>query len=56
MGSPQQPSAEQITILEKSGQLQLMEPPKRIIIRNGNLESMISMPSQAVSLLKLDWK
>lgn len=56
MGSPQQPSSEQITLLEKSGQLQLIETPKRITIRNGYLESKINMPSQAVSLFKLDWK
>ncbi len=55
MGSPKSPSAEQITELEKAGQLQLLRSPQWIKPKNG--EAMINMvlPRQGVSLLKLDW-
>jgi len=56
MGSPQQPTVEQISTLEKSGQLQMMDLPKTSQIKNGIWETSISMPTQAVSLFKIDWK
>jgi len=55
MGSPQQPTAEQIAILEKAGQLQKMGKPEKVKVAGGKLLINISMPQQAVALLKLDW-
>jgi xylan 1,4-beta-xylosidase len=55
MGSPQQPTNEQIAVLEKAGQLQLMGKPIKEPIKNGGLIYSLSMPRQAVALLKVEW-
>jgi xylan 1,4-beta-xylosidase len=55
MGSPQNPSAEQIAELEKAGQLQLLGSPEWIKITNGEAIIRFDLPRQGVSLLKLDW-
>jgi xylan 1,4-beta-xylosidase len=55
MGSPQNPTPEQITILEKAGQLQTMGKPEKLKVVNGKLVVPVSMPQQAVVLLKLNW-
>lgn len=55
MGSPQQPSPEQIAMLEEAGQLQLLESPKWVSANGGETELHIHLPRQGVSLLKLDW-
>jgi xylan 1,4-beta-xylosidase len=55
MGSPENPNPEQITVLEKSGQLQTMGKPEKLKVAAGKLVLNISMPQQAVVLLKLDW-
>ncbi|MEO5910526.1 MAG: beta-xylosidase [Pelobium sp.] len=55
MGSPQQPTQEQIKQLERAGELAVLEKPKPIKIKNGNLETRVMLPNQAVSLLKLEW-
>ncbi len=55
MGSPQKPTNEQYAILEKAGQLQLFEKPKKINVKNGQLNSSFQLPRQGVSLLKYDW-
>jgi len=55
MGSPQNPTGEQIIELEKSGQLQKMTEPKKIQTKKGTLNLTIKLPRQAVSLLKFDW-
>ena len=55
MGSPQSPTAEQISILEKSGQLQTTGKPEKLKVIAGKLSLNISLPQQGVSLLKLDW-
>jgi xylan 1,4-beta-xylosidase len=54
MGSPQNPSKEQIAILEKAGQLQTVASQK-MNIANGKLMLDIKMPQQAVALLLLEW-
>jgi xylan 1,4-beta-xylosidase len=54
MGSPQNPTPGQITQLEKAGQLQAMESPKKVDV-NGTLDINLSLPRQGVSLLKFDW-
>jgi xylan 1,4-beta-xylosidase len=55
MGSPQQPTKAQIAILEQSGQLELFSKPEKIKIQNGNLNKKIALPSQGVTLFKIDW-
>jgi xylan 1,4-beta-xylosidase len=55
MGSPQNPSAEQIAQLEKAGQLQLQDSPEWVKTKNGEAIIRMALPSQGVSLLKFDW-
>lgn len=55
MGSPQNPTAEQILVLEMAGQLQTIGKPEKLKVSAGKLLVNISLPQQGVSLLKLDW-
>jgi xylan 1,4-beta-xylosidase len=55
MGSPKNPSPDQIAALEKAGQLQLFSSPEWVTVKNGQLELKLDMPRQAVSLLKYSW-
>lgn len=55
MGSPQNPTTEQIITLEKAGQLETVGKPKKIVVNAGRLVIDIVLQRQAVSLLKLDW-
>ncbi|WP_291248360.1 beta-xylosidase [Flavobacterium sp.] len=55
MGSPQNPTVEQITTLEKAGQLETVGNPQKLNVNAGSVMVDIIMPRQAVSLLKLDW-
>ena len=55
MKSPQQPSKEQTNILEKAGMLQVMDKPVKMNVKNGMLNYHLSLPGQAVVLLKMEW-
>ncbi len=55
MGSPQNPTQEQILALEKAGQLALLTSPSYIKTSNGEIILKIQLPRQGVSLLKFDW-
>jgi xylan 1,4-beta-xylosidase len=55
MGSPQNPTKEQITRLEKAGQLQMLGKPQKLPVKGGVLKTIISLPRQGVSLIKADW-
>ncbi|WP_373285518.1 GH39 family glycosyl hydrolase [Hymenobacter cavernae] len=55
MGSPAQPTAAQITALEKAGQLQMLGKPAKFHVKNGTLALDLGLPRQGVSLLKVDW-
>jgi xylan 1,4-beta-xylosidase len=55
MGSPQNPSAEQLAQLKSAGQLQLLESPRSIRSRKGTADISFPMPRQAISLLELTW-
>jgi xylan 1,4-beta-xylosidase len=55
MGSPQQPTAEQINELEQSGQLHMLSSPAWMKTKEGALLLSMPLPGQAVSLIKLDW-
>jgi xylan 1,4-beta-xylosidase len=56
MGSPQNPTTAQIAQLEKAGQLETVGTPKQLKVNQGKLDVNISLPRQAVSLLKIEWK
>jgi len=53
MGSPQNPSSDQFSTLEKAGQLELLGAPETIKIRNGEVTIKMQLPRQAVSLVRL---
>jgi xylan 1,4-beta-xylosidase len=53
MGSPQNPTSEQIQELEKSGQLEMMSEPVQVKIENNQCNIEMQLPRQAVSLLKI---
>jgi len=55
MGSPENPTNEQIALLEKAGQLTLLTSPSYVKTINGELKLNVSLPRQGVSLLKFDW-
>lgn len=55
MGSPEAPTPEQYTALEKAGQLQLLSPPEKVSIVNGALKVKVNLPRQAVSFIRLSY-
>lgn len=55
MGSPQQPSAQQIATLEQAGQLQLEGSPEWKHTAGGETTVRMDLPRQAVSLLQFTW-
>jgi xylan 1,4-beta-xylosidase len=55
MGSPQNPTQEQIDHLEQAGQLQLYTSPEWKDIENNNLNMELNLPRQAISLVRLSW-
>jgi len=55
MGSPQTPTAGQISALEKAGQLALVNPPKKVAIVRGEIKLETELPRQAVDLFQLSW-
>ena len=55
MGSPQNPTAEQIALLEKAGDLTLLHSPEWKNVENESLKITFELPRQGVSLLKIDW-
>ena len=55
MGSPQSVTDEQFKLLEKAGQLQLLNPAQPMAIKDGEATITMVLPRHAVSLLRLDW-
>lgn len=55
MGSPQNPTKEQIETLEKAGQLEKVNVMKDVKVREGKTKILIPIAQQAVVLLKIDW-
>ncbi|MEO6549952.1 MAG: beta-xylosidase [Ferruginibacter sp.] len=55
MGSPLQPTEEQIATLQTAGLLQRMNSPFKSAVKEGVWVYPVSLPRQAVSLLKLEW-
>lgn len=56
MGSPQNPTPEQYTALEKAGQLQLLTSPEYIAVINSEYTVKMQLPRQGVSLLHFSWQ
>ncbi|MBV9155776.1 MAG: beta-xylosidase [Acidobacteriaceae bacterium] len=55
MGSPQNPTAEEQSKLEASGQLQLLESPRWIDNQAGSANIRFTLPREAISLIELSW-
>jgi xylan 1,4-beta-xylosidase len=55
MGSPQSPSPQQYTQLERSGQLALAESPRWIVSKEGTVRLSFSLPRHGVSLVRFTW-
>ena len=55
MGSPQNPTIDQIAKLEKTGQLKMLLKPEEIKITNNTATIKIQLPRQAVSLVKISY-
>ncbi|OIN57661.1 GH39 family glycosyl hydrolase [Arsenicibacter rosenii] len=55
MGSPKAPTAEQITELEKAGELALLEAPVWHTVTKGTLPLSFNLPRQGVSLITVSW-
>jgi len=55
LGSPQSPTAPQYRELERAGQLQLLEPARRVPTTSGRVVVTFALPRQGVSLVKLAW-
>jgi len=55
MGSPQQPTSEQYTQLERAGQLAATGALESMPVENGKATVKLRLPRQAVSLLQLTW-
>jgi xylan 1,4-beta-xylosidase len=55
MGSPQNPTSEQIAVLEKAGKLKRIIT-KNVKIQSGNIDVPLQLMRQAVALITLDWK
>jgi xylan 1,4-beta-xylosidase len=54
IGSPANPSPEQYRSLERTSQLTEIEAPRDVQIEDGKLSLKLTLPRQAVSLLRLD--
>ncbi len=55
MGSPAQPSEDQLRKLESAGQLQLLSSPEWVTPTHGALTLRFDLPRQAVSLIRVTW-
>jgi xylan 1,4-beta-xylosidase len=55
MGSPQPPTKAQYKQLERAGQLQPLEPSRRVKVEDGRARVTFTLPRQAVSLVRMTW-
>jgi xylan 1,4-beta-xylosidase len=55
MGAPQQPTAEQYATLERAGKLETLGRLERLTVKGGRLALSVTLPRQAVSLLKIKY-
>ncbi|MCI0464509.1 MAG: hypothetical protein L0Z62_46855 [Gemmataceae bacterium] len=55
LGSPQRPTPEQYAQLEKAGQLTALAAPATVRVNEGRTTLRLTLPRQAVSLVRLEW-
>jgi xylan 1,4-beta-xylosidase len=55
MGSPQSPSESERQRLDRAGQLQLLDSPAWVDMREGSVRLRFTLPRQGISLLRLSW-
>jgi len=55
MGSPQQPTAEQVTALERASALTTLDVPKKVSVKNREAKINMQLPRQGISLVKLTY-
>jgi xylan 1,4-beta-xylosidase len=55
MGSPEPPTKAQLKQLERAGQLQPLEPSRRVKVEDGRVRLPFALPRQAVSLIRMTW-
>jgi xylan 1,4-beta-xylosidase len=55
LGSPQNPSPQQYAALEAAGQLQELDSPQWVEVKQGGVKLNFKLPRHAVSLLQLSW-
>lgn len=55
MGSPAEPSAEQIAELKAAGELQLIGSPQWVSVDAGTIEAEMELPRESVSLVRISW-
>ncbi|MGO9493230.1 MAG: GH39 family glycosyl hydrolase [Terracidiphilus sp.] len=55
IGSPQSPTPQQYAQLKAAGQLELLNSPAWVDVRDGKVAIETALPRQAVSLLRLTW-
>ena len=55
MGSPQRPTTEQYSQLEKAGQLEKKSGVVRALVENGQLHYPVQLPKQSLLLLRFSW-
>lgn len=56
MGSPQSPTKQQVALLEKASELQLLTSPRWVKTKDGKATLQMELPRQGVSLLRLSWQ
>lgn len=55
LGSPQNPTPEQSLALDAAGQLQEINSPQWVELKNNSVELNLNLPRHSVSLLQLSW-
>ena len=55
MGSPQSPTESAYKRLESTGQLQLLDSPAWVEMRQGKVQLQFTLPRQGLSLVRLSW-
>jgi xylan 1,4-beta-xylosidase len=55
MGSPQEPTSEEYSMLERAGQLEMANSPEWVDSNRGEIEMKFALPRQAVTLIQASW-
>ena len=55
MGSPQEPTPEQHSMLERAGQLEMVGSPEWVDFRGGRIEMKFTLAREAVTLIQVSW-